>query len=147
MFKIQRWQLRLAHADQQYCNILLKHFNHRAIDFNNDNVKVHLFFCDNKAKVKVGKSGFAISSGVRGWVTITPTYTTLVAGDHDMNNVSLTPLVNRNATIPKTLEESLERGEVLVTENDSVFEGSNPFRHPTSLVKSTSGKDVPNIPK
>jgi hypothetical protein len=98
----------------------LKYFKQRAIDLNNEGVKVDLFYCDDKAKVKVGEPGFAISSGVRGRVTIAPTNTTLVAGDHGMNKVSLTPSVTLIATIPKTVEESFERGEVLVTVNDCI---------------------------
>ena len=144
-YKIQRRQLRLSHPDQHYCNSLLKYFKQRAIDLKSDNIKINLFFCDDKAKVKVGEPGFAISSGVRGRVTIAPTSTTLVAGDHDMNKTSLTPSVTLHATIPRTVEESFVRGEVNVTVNDSVFESSNPFRHASSLVKLMSGKENTNI--
>ncbi|CAG2185017.1 unnamed protein product [Mytilus edulis] len=144
-YKIQRRQLRLSHPDQHYCNALLKYFKQRAIDLKAENVNIYLFFCDDKAKVKVGEPGFAISSGVRGRVTIAPTNTTLVAGDHDMNKVSLTPSVTLNASIPRTVQESFVRGDVLVTVNDSIFQASNPFRHAASLVKTMSDKENPNI--
>lgn len=140
-YKIQRRQLRLDHPDQHYCNALLKYVKKRAIQLKAENVNMDLFFCDDKAKVKVGEPGFAISSGVRGRVTIAPTGTTLVAGDHDMNKVSLTPSVTLQADIPQTVEESFVRGQVQVTVNDSVFEVSNPFRHAASLVRIMEGKD------
>lgn len=123
----------------------MKYFKQRAIDLKAENVKIYLFFGDDKAIVKVGEPTFAIRSGVRGRVTIAPTNTTLVAGDHDMDKVSLTPSVTLNASIPRTVQESFVRGDVLVTVNNSIFEASNQLRHAASLVKTMSDKENPNI--
>ena len=132
-YKIQRRQLRLSHPDQHYCAALFKYMKEKAVELGNQCCT--MVCCDDKAKVAFGEPGFAISTGVRGKQTIAPTSTTMIAGDHDMGKASLTPSVVLNVDAPENASESFVRGQVSVIVNDSVFQGSTPFRHAVALSK------------
>lgn len=132
-YKIQRRQLRATHLDQHYCACIYKYLRERAVELVN---KCCLVCCDDKAKVAVGEPGFSISTGVRGKKTLAPSTTTLSAGDHDMSKASLTPSVILKVDVPQSSDQSFVQGQVSVSVNDSVFQGSTPFRHAISIGKS-----------
>ena len=60
--KIQRRQLRAEHPDDHYCNALFKYLKHKAVELTE---KAVLVCSDDKAKLKVGEPGQAVSTGVR----------------------------------------------------------------------------------
>ena len=101
-YKIQRRQVRLSHPDDHYCNALFKYLKSLAVSIQPD---CCLFFCDDKAKVSIGEPGVAISTGVRGKLTLAPTPTTISAADHDLHHkASLTPSVYMNCAIPESTD-------------------------------------------
>lgn len=139
-YKIQRRQLRLAHVDDHYCAALFLYMRSMAVKLRED---CRLFCCDDKAKVPIGEPGTAISSGVRGRVSIAPSNTTLAASDHDVHSKgSLMPSVYLECNIPNETGKSFCRGSVTVAVNDSVFHGSNPFTHAAALVKIVKSTEV-----
>ena len=140
--KIQRRQLRVDHPDNHYCAALFRYFKHRAVEERSSSV---VFFCDDKAKVPVGEPAVPVSTGVRGRMSIVPTATTLGALDHDMHKASLTPSVVLECRVPETVDQSFVRGEVTVSINDSVFEGSDPFRHAVMLSNMMNKGETPPI--
>lgn len=143
-YKIQTRQLRLTHQDEHYCNALLKYLKEYAIEMK-EKCRLVMICCDDKAKIPIGEPGFAVSTGVRGKKTVTPTSVTLTAGDHDMTKSSLTPSVTLQNDIPKSCDDSFVRGKVTVTVNDSVFQSSNPFRHAVTVSNILAGQGPINI--
>ena len=137
-YKIQKCQLRTSHSDDHYCAAQLKYLKMKAIEME-QNTKVALFFCDDKAKVPVGEPGVYVSTAVRGKKSIAPTGTVFVALDHDMTMASLTLSVFLSSKIPDSVEKSFLRSQVTTVITDSVFQLSNPFRHATALVKVMEG--------
>ena len=93
---------------------------------------------DDKAKVPVGEPGGAVSTGVRGMLSIVPTDTTLVALDQGMVKTSLTPSVVLNCKIPEKIDKYFVNGTVTNCVNDSVFQSASPFRHAVMLAKVCS---------
>ena len=141
--KIQRRQLRANHPDGHYCNALFKYLKQRKCELGDSAMMV---CSDDKAKVKVGEPDKPISTGVRGRESIASVASTLTALDHDMGKASITPSVILQVSKEvKSVDESFVRGKVGVTLNDSVFEGSNPFRHAAMLVKFLERGEIPNI--
>ncbi|XP_070559193.1 uncharacterized protein [Ptychodera flava] len=138
-YKIQRRQLRVEHPDDHYCAAIFKYLKNKATELKDRCV---MFCCDDKAKVPFGEPGHAVSTGVRGKKTITPTGTTLCALDHDMTKASLTPSVILQCTIPENVEKSFVRGKVTTVVNDSVFQQSTPFRHAAQLTKIFRQHDI-----
>ena len=130
-YKIQRRQLRLSHPDDHYCNALFKYLKSLAVRIQPD---CCLFFCDDKAN---REPGVAISTGVRGKLTLAPTTTTISAASHDLHHkASLTSSVYMNCAIPESTDKSFYRGKVTVIGKDSVTQQSNPLRHACALVKA-----------
>jgi len=100
----------------------------------------YLYFCDDKAKVPIGETGVALSTGVCGKALLAPTSSTLVATDHDLHKKgSLTPSVYFSCEIPENINQSFYRGQVTTIVNDSVFQSSNPMRHAAAMVKLIRG--------
>jgi hypothetical protein len=132
-YKIQRRQLRVTHPDQHYCACLLKYLKEKAVELGEKCVFV---CCDDKAKVLFGEPGLAVSTGVRGEKTPAPSTTTISAADHDMTKASLTPSVILHVDVPSTSASSFVQGQVTTIVNDSVLQGSTPFRHAASLAKA-----------
>ena len=142
-YKIQKRQLRVKHPDDHYCAALLKYLKHKAVEMKD---YAATFFCDDKAKVKVGEPGRPVSTGVRGKSTIAPKSTELVALDHDMASSSLTPSVVLECSVPESVaEKSFVRGKVVTVINDSVFQPASPFRHAVILKKIIEQHEV--LPK
>lgn len=131
-FKIQRRQLRMSHVDSHFCNAQFKYLKSYAVE---EADKCVMVFCDDKAKVKIGDPGAAISTGVRGKKSIVPSTSTLVALDHDMSRCSITPSVVLQCNVPDSVEKSFVRGNVVTVLNDSVFQTASPFRHAALLAK------------
>ena len=88
-YAIQRRQL--AHVDAHFCNAQFRYMKERAIELQEKCILVSVV---DKAKVPVGEPGGAVSTGVRGKISIVPTDTTLVALDQDMVKASGTQLRN-----------------------------------------------------
>ena len=124
--KIQRRQLRVDHPDSHFCGAQFKYFKSRAVEARSSSV---VFFCDDKSKIPVGEPSAAITTGVRGRMSIVPTSSTLVALDHDVHKASLTPNVVLECDVPESVDQSFVRGQVTISVSDSVFQGSDPFRH------------------
>ncbi len=92
---------------------------------------------DDKAKIPIGEPGMAVSTGVRGRASITPTNTTLGALDHDVSSkCSLTSSVLLHAKIPDKLEGSWYTGKVKVFVSEAVFDQANAYRCSAMLIKS-----------
>ena len=102
-YKIQRRQLRISHPDDYFCGAQFKYLKSLAIRLGDD---CSLFFCDDKAKVAVGQSNIAVSTGIRGKKTLAPVSTTLVAADHDLQHSgSLTPSVYMRCELPTEIDK------------------------------------------
>lgn len=140
-YKIQRRQLRSAHPDDHYCAAQMKYLKERAIQ-----MKEHtcLLFCDDKAKVPFGEPGSAVSTGVRGRMSIVPTTTTLGALDHDMQSkASLVPSVTLECDVPNAVDKSFVQGQVHTVINDAVFQTASGFRHAAVTVRLMKEKQQP----
>lgn len=97
-YKIQRRQLRSAHPDDHYCTAQVKYLKEKAIEMKEDSC---LLFCDDKAKVPFGEPGCALSTGVRGRMSIVRTTTTLGALDNDLKSkTSVVPSVTLECNVP-----------------------------------------------
>ena len=140
-YKIQRRQLRVAHPDDHYCAAQLKYLKERAIEMKEI---TSLLFCHDKAKMPVGEPGTAVSTGVRGRMSIVPTSTTLGALDHDMQSkASLVPSVTLECNIPNAVGESFVQGQVHTAINDAVFQTASGFRHTAVTIKLIKEKQQP----
>ena len=140
-YKIQKRQLRAAHPDDHYCAAQLKYLKEKAIEMKE---ATSLLFCDDKAKVPVGEPGTAVSTGVRGRMSIVPTSTTLGALDHDMQSkASLVPSVILECNIPDAVDESFVHGQVHTAINDAVFQVASGFRHAASTIRLMKEKQQP----
>ena len=130
-FKVQTRQLRVSHIDEHYCAAIFKYTREYAVQFREEAT----FLCvDDKSKVDFGEPGQAVQTGVRGKKSIVPANLTLSALDHDVQSKgSITPSVCLSVTVPDDISESFYNGEVTVSYKDSVFEGSNPFRHAVEM--------------
>ena len=121
---------------------MFKYFRSKAVDSKSESI---VFFCDDKAKIPVGEPNCAISTGVRGRLSIMPS-SVLVALEHDIHKASITPNVVLECEVPEGVDKSFVRGKVSVSVNESVFQGSNPFRHGTMLSNILKEKhEVPLI--
>ncbi|MES9904556.1 MAG: hypothetical protein ABW168_18000, partial [Sedimenticola sp.] len=143
-YKIQRRQLRVSHPDEHFTNAQFKYLRSLAVRMGKT---CSLFCCDDKAKVPIGEPDVALSTGVRGKMTITPSTSTLVAADHDMHHKGcLTPSVYFRCTVPESVDKSFYKGHVTTIINDSVLQSSNPMRHAASVIKLVKGiEDKPTV--
>ena len=140
-YKIQKRQLRAAHPDDHYCAAQLKYLKYKAIELKE---ATSLLFCGDKAKVRVGEPGTAVSTGVRGRMGIVPTSTTLGALDHDMQSkASLVPSVILECNIPYAVDESFVQGQVHTAINNAVFQVASGFRHAASTIRLMKEKQQP----
>ncbi len=129
---------RIAHPDDHYCAAQLKYPKEKAIEMKE---ATSLLFCDDKAKVPVEEPGTAVSTGVRGRMSIVPTSTTRGTPDHDMQSkASLVPSVTLECNIPNAVDESFVQGEVHTAINDAVFQVASGFRHAAVTIRLMKGK-------
>ena len=142
-YKIQKRQLGSVHPDDHYCAAQLKYLKEKAVEMKED---TFLLFCDDKAKVPFGEPGSAVSTGVRGRMSIVPTATTLGALDHDMQSkASLVPSVTLECNIPVAVDESFVRGQVHTVINDAVFQTTSGFRHAAVTIRRIKEKQQPPL--
>ena len=139
--KIQQRQIRATHSDDQYCATLFKYFKSKAVK---EKDRVMAFCSDDKSKIHVGEPNAPVSTGVRGWESITPKSVTTGALDHDIHKSSLTPHVALRCDIPASTDKSFVSGNVYHTVNASVFQSSSPFCHGVMLCKII--KELEHVP-
>ena len=142
-YKVQRRQLRAEHVDQHYVAAQFKYLREKAIELKGNCL---LFFCDDKSKVPIGEPGLPVSTGVRGKKTLAPSDITMAAMDHDNTKASLTPSVYLQCDIPDSIGETFLRGKVYTVVNDSVFQGSNPFRHAQTMLNLVRLNEEHRVP-
>ena len=130
-FKVQTRQLRVSHIDEHFCAAIFKYTREYAVQFREE---VTFVCVDDKSKVDFGEPGLAVQTGVRGKKSIVPVGLTLSALDHDVQSKgSITPSVCLSVKVPDDISGSFYNGQVTVSYKDSVFEGSNPFRHAVEM--------------